>query len=218
MRIPGHIRPLSFIASAVTLLSCGSIIEDRGECPCYLDVTLLRQSGDIFTEDKAWCSTWEGESAASHTEFAPVVGNDGLQTFGVPRRPVMSVVISNLEPEGSRLIAPVGSQMTRLYVSRRDVDCNGDLAQVTFDSFEKRFAIVKFRLDDASMPYRDQLTVTLDGPYDGLSLPSMTAHRGTFSCTSRFDENGEATLRVPPQGGPHGKQPPGDTGPLPDDA
>lgn len=202
MRTSGYIRTLSLIAFAVSLLSCGSIIEDRGECPCYLDVTLLRQSGDVFSEDKAWCSTWEGETRASGTVFAPVVGNDGLQTFGVPRRSVMSVVMSNLEPEDSRLTAPIGSQMTRLYVSRRDVDCSGDLAEVTFSSFEKRFVNVRFRLNDAAMPYRDQLTVTLDGPYDGLSLPSMTAHRGTFSCTSGFDEKGEVTLRVPPQGGP----------------
>lgn len=202
MRVSGHIRALPFITCLMTLLSCGSIIEDRVECPCYLDVTLPRQSGNIFTEDKAWCSTWEDESIASQTVFSPVMRNDGQQTFGVPRRPVMSVVMSNLEPEGSRLTAPSGCQMTRLYVSRRDVDCSGDLAQVTFDSFEKRFVTVKFRLNDAAMPYREQLTVTLDAPYDGLSLPSMTAHRGTFNCTSGFDENGETTLRIPPQGGP----------------
>lgn len=202
MRTSCYILILSFIACAMSLLSCGSIIEDRGECPCFLDVALLRQSGEIFTEDKAWCSTWEGEANATKTVFATVVGNDGLQTFDVPRCSVMSVVVSNLEPEGSRLATIVGNQMTRLYVSRRDVNCSGDLAQVTFDSFEKRFVTVKFRLNDAAMPYREQLTVTLDGPYDGLSLPSMTAHHGTFNCTSGFGENGETALRIPPQGGP----------------
>ena len=202
MRTSRHIGALSFIACAMTLLSCGSIIEDRRVCPCYLDVTLLRQSGDIFTENKAWCSTWEGEISATRAVFATVFGNDKLQTFDVPRHSVMSVIMSNLEPEGSRLITIAGNQMTRLYVSRRDVDCSRDLAEVIFDSLEKRFVTVKFRLNDAAMPYREQLTVTLDGPYDGLSLPSMTSHRGTFSCESGFDENGELTLRIPPQGGP----------------
>lgn len=183
-------------------LSCGLIFEDRDECPCYLDVTLLRQSGDVFTGDKAWCSVYEGETGSTGAVFSPVTGKDSTQTFSVPRRPALPVVMSNREPDRSRLTTAVGSEMTRLYVSRRDVDCSGDLAQVTFDSFEKRFVNVRFRLNEAAMPYRDRLTVTLDGPYDGLSLPSMTAHRGTFSCTSGFDGNGEVTLRVPPQGGP----------------
>lgn len=200
MRIPEAIRVLA--ASALMLPAC-SIKEDRTECPCYLDVTLLRQAEDIFPQDKAWCSIWADgiENVGEHV-FEPVIGSDGTLSCAVRKNPSTAVAVTNLKPESQIIAVPAGGQMERLYASRLDVECLADETGVEIGFFGKQYVNVSFRLNDDAIPFREDLTITLDGPYDGLTLPSMTAHPGAFSCSSRFDEKGEAALRIPPQGGP----------------
>lgn len=189
-------------ASALMLQGC-SVKEDRTECPCYLDVTLLRQAGDYFPHDKAWCSIWaDGTENITEHVFEPVIGNDGTFSCTVRKNPSTAVAVTNIKPENQKITAPAGEQMGRLYASLRDVECLADETGVEIDVFGKHYVNVIFRLNDDAIPFREDLTITLDGPYDGLSLPSMTPHLGAFSCSSRFNVNGETTLRIPPQGGP----------------
>lgn len=189
-------------AAAAIIPSC-SIKEDRKECPCFLDVSVLRQAVEIFPSNRAWCSVWANgtENVGEHV-FEPVIGSDGLYSCSVKKNPSTAVVISNIEPNNGKIATQTGCQMERLYVSRHDIDCTGEQTLALFDSFGKQYVTVRFRLDKEAQEFKDNLTLTFDGPYDGLSLPSLTAHKGTFSYLTEFDEKGEAAVRIPPQGGP----------------
>lgn len=199
-----HIRDAIWVlaASALMLQGC-SVKEDRSECPCYLDVMLPSQAEEYFPHNRAWCSIWaDGTDYIMEHVFEPVIGNDGKFSCAVRKNPSTAVAVTNLKPENQKITVHTGEQMEELYASRRDVECLSDETGIKIESFGKQYVNVCFRLNDDALPFRENLTITLDGPYDGLSLPSMTPHLGAFSCSSRFDGNGEATLRIPPQGGP----------------
>lgn len=184
------------------VLSSCSIKQDRTECPCYLDVSLARQAEKLFPQDKAWCNVWDDGNNIRKGLFSPVTGKDSTISCQVPRDRVVSVTVSNLESSGNRITAESGTQMKPLYISRQDVHCTGDIALVSFDSFTKQHINLTFLLNEEASPYRDSLHLTIESPYNGLSVPSMEPHRGTFRYDATFGREGKALACIPPQGGP----------------
>lgn len=190
---------------AVTMASlcCCSIKEDRTECPCFVDVLLYRQSETFFPQNKAWGSVWDDNDAhVKDLVFRPVIGNDGFESLTIRKNPSTTAIVSNYEQTNNRITVPSGQEMVNLYVAHRTADCTGEMALIEISAFEKKYVNVTFQLKEEAMEYKDIITVTIDAPYNGLSIPSLSPHQGNFGCASGFGDEGVITLRIPPQGGP----------------
>ena len=191
-----HSRLLAIFLS-LAAISC-SIKEDRTDCPCYLDISLLRQIGITAQEYKAWCSVWSEETLlyAGQMDW-PYDSTCTLESRVRPKGMVRVVVSSH----GS-VTARVGEQMPELYASCTEVDCTSETASLILGGLDKRHCRLMLSLSEEAYRKRQGISVTVEAPYCGVLLPSLRPASGGFSFTATFDEMGKAEIVIPPQAGP----------------
>ena len=121
---------LSILLSGAALLSsCSFVKEDRGECPCTLNINM-----DAFLENDAIDDTRalvSVQSAALLREEADLLEHEGagLDVEVQRRRTPVSVAVGcqNASVKGDTLAVRAGRQWDPLFACAGEPDCNGDL-------------------------------------------------------------------------------------------
>ena len=187
------------IPACLALLAAGtacSVKEDRGPCPCYLQVSFT----DPDAAGEAQMLGWDEDRL-----FRDMVRIEETRpTWTKPVRKGMLVLsactgMDESFPEGRQMRIPPGFQADSLYAWFEEVDATGDLAYATV-SFRKQFATVFLDIRKPADVVRT-CRFDVEGNSCGFDLLDFSPVAGTFRCAP-VPRDGEeiVTFRVPRQG------------------
>lgn len=183
-------------------LSLNVVKEDRTECPSFLDVELLRQSAGVLPEGDAHLSVWDGGKCIDAVPVNSLNTRDTSFCRRIYPRHEVKVFFSSHAPEDGAVMAEFRSEMPELFVRTETADCSLEETAVRFEGLDKRYVRLSLTLNDDAKPYAEDISVTVEAPYAGVSFPDMAPVEGAFSYTSAFNpQTGSVTVRIPPQGG-----------------
>lgn len=192
-----HVLSLCLLA-----VSCSTIIEDRGECPCYLNVEVSSRYDLYDGPGSAWCNVFgDRNSLVALSEVVDVNSRDTTLTYVIaPRQPV-SVIVSSTPVRSGSIVADRDSDFHDVWVTRRDADCNAEETTVRIDQLNKQFCALTITLEKGT---RNKIPITgvdVTADYNGIQVPSMRPNVGRFHYATDFDEGDRATVCLPRQGG-----------------
>ena len=187
------------IPACLALLAAGtacSVKEDRGPCPCYLQVSFT----DPDAAGEAQMLGWDEDRL-----FRDMVRiEEARPTWTKPVRKGMLVLsactgMDESFPEGRQMRIPPGFQADSLYAWFEEVDATGDLAYAKV-SFRKQFATVFLDIRKPADVVRT-CRFDVEGNSCGFDLLDFSPVAGTFRCAP-VPRDGEeiVTFRVPRQG------------------
>ena len=186
------------IPACLALLTAGTactVKEDRGPCPCYLQVTFT----DPDAAGEAQMLGWDEDRL-----FRDMVRiEEARPAWTKPVRKGMLVLLActgmdESFPEGRQMRIPPGSQADSLYAWFEEVDATGDLAYAKV-SFRKQFATVFLDIRKPADVVRS-CRFDVEGNSCGFDLLDFSPVSGTFRC-SPVPRDGEevVTFRIPRQ-------------------
>ena len=187
------------IPACLALLAAGtacSVKEDRGPCPCYLQVSFT----DPDAAGEAQMLGWDEDRL-----FRDMVRiEEARPTWTKPVRKGILVLsactgMDESFPEGRQMRIPPGFQADSLYAWFEEVDATGDLAYAKV-SFRKQFATVFLDIRKPADVVRT-CRFDVEGNSCGFDLLDFSPVAGTFRCAP-VPRDGEeiVTFRVPRQG------------------
>lgn len=179
-----------------TLASC-SIKEERGECPCWLDIVV---SGCRERARNVTVSTWNPEMLFS--EGIDVEDYPDYYERTVPKGFVNVSVYAgqkNQTLSGENLVIPDGKECDSLWVHRSLVDCSGEFASDTA-TLHKQFATIFLKIDNLAPGEEYPYELVIRSGFDGLRLTDCTPHAGVWALPLRRLPDGTYSFRVPRQG------------------
>ena len=187
------------IPACLVLLAAGtacSVKEDRGPCPCYLQVSFTDPEAAGEAEMLGWDDDRLFRDRVRIEEVRPV--------WTKPVRKGMLVLsactgMDESFAEGRHMRIPPGSQADSLYAWFEEVDATGDLAYAKV-SFRKQFATVFLDIRKPADVVRS-CRFDVEGNSCGFDLLDFSPVTGTFRC-SPVPRDGEeiVAFRVPRQG------------------
>ena len=187
------------IPACLALLVAGtacSVKEDRGPCPCYLQVSFTDPDAAGEAELLGWRDDRLFRDRVRIEEARP------HWTKPVPKGMLsLSACTGYREAfaEGRQLRIPPGSEADSLYAWAGEVDATGDLAYASV-TFRKQFATVFLDIRKSADVVRT-CRFLVEGNSCGFDLLDFSPVKGLFRCEPRSRE-GESivTFRVPRQG------------------
>lgn len=195
-------KKLCYIISFMMVLVSCSIKEQRDECPSFLDVTVASQYDFIYRDGKAWCNIYNSDEKLFDAALLfHMDQKDTTLYYSILPRRIVSAIVSNRDIVTDCVTVELGEEYGEVYITRKDIVCFNEYVQETISKINKQFCILKIKLSEISRPYASQLIVGVEGDYDGVCIPSMKAHKGPYSFHTIFNEEGEAVIRLPRQGG-----------------
>ena len=187
------------IPACLALLAAGTactVKEDRGPCPCYLQVSFTDPDAAGEAELLGWDDDRLFRDRVRIEEARPA--------WTKPVRKgmlVLSACTGMVEsfPEGRQMRIPPGSQADSLYAWFEEVDATGDIAYAKV-SFRKQFATVFLDIRKPADVVRS-CRFDVEGNSCGFDLLDFSPVSGTFRF-SPVPRDGEevVTFRVPRQG------------------
>lgn len=197
-----HTTSLLLAAACLGAAGCSTIIEDRSDCPSYLNVEVSSRY-DLYEEPgNAWCSVYGNKNAlVAISEVVDVNSRDTTLTYVIdPRQPV-SVIVSSAPVRSSCIVADYGDGYGAVWVTRKDADCTAEETTVRIDQLNKQFCELTVTLSRETLANVPVTGIIARSDYNGIRVPSMRPNVGRFCCTAPFDELGRATVVLPRQGG-----------------
>lgn len=184
------------LAAALSLAGC-SVKEDRGGCPCWLEVAV---SGCRTVSRNVTVSAWNPGMLFS--EGIDVLDYPDGYERTVPKGYVTVTAFGGRkvqELSGESLVIPAGLPCDSLYAHHSLVDCSGEFAR---DSvvLHKQFATVYLRIDNLPEEEPYPYGLILRSAFDGLRLTDCSPHAGTWTLSLDRLPDGTYRFRVPRQG------------------
>jgi len=189
-----HLRP-AFLALLLLLPAC-SIKEERGDCPCYLQVSFTDPEAAGTAEMLGW-----RDAAPLFRDRIRIEDNRPAWIKPVGKGFLTLSACKGMDraaAEGHILRIPAGSEADSLYAWFGEVDATGDLATVQV-SLRKQFATV---LMDIRKPAEEVRTCrfSVDGNTGGFDLLDFSPVEGYFYCEPKpRDDESIVSFRVPRQ-------------------
>lgn len=183
-----------FLVVLLPMLASCSVKEERGDCPCWLQIDLSTCS---HFADRVVLKGWNTISSVFGVQ---VLSEDFSSSHEeeVPRGMVSYCAVSGLDENmtsGMSVVIPQGIQSDRLYAYRADVQAFGETAYDKV-SLHKQYAAVAVRIDDNDNDY----SVLVRSAWNGLDLTSLKPLRGEFEYTPVATEEKVWYFRLPRQG------------------
>lgn len=183
---------LAFLAAGT---AC-SVKEDRGPCPCYLQVSFTDPDASGEVEILGWDDDRLFRDRVRIEDARP------CWTKPVRKGSLFLSACTGMDgsfPEGRQMRIPPGSQADSLYAWFEEVDATGDLAYAKV-SFRKQFATVFLDIRKPAETVRS-CQFLVDGNSCGFDLLDFTPVEGVFRFAP-IPHDGEeiVTFRIPRQG------------------
>lgn len=187
------------IPACLVLLAAGtacSVKEDRGPCPCYLQVTFTDPDAAGETELLGWSDDLLFRNRIRMEEARPA------WTKPVPKGMLSVSACTGYRKafaEGHRMRIPPGAEADSLYAWAGEVDATGDMAYASV-TFRKQFATVFLDIRKSPEVVRT-CRFLVEGNSCGFDLLDFSPVDGPFRCEP-LPRQGESivTFRVPRQG------------------
>ena len=187
------------IPACLALIAAGtacSIKEDRGPCPCYLQVTFT----DPDAAGEALMLGWDDDRL--FRDKVRIEEARPYWTKPVRKGTLFLSACTGMDesfPEGRQMRIPPGTQADSLYAWSEEVDATGDLAYAKV-SFRKQFATVFLDIRKPAEVVRS-CQFLVEGNSCGFDLLDFSPVNGTFRFAP-VPRAGEeiVTFRVPRQG------------------
>ncbi|MDO5442102.1 MAG: hypothetical protein Q4G10_00360 [Bacteroidia bacterium] len=191
------IKSLSAVYLVFSLCSC-SIKEDRGPCPCHLNVNIKECSA--YT-DRIMLSAWRDGNANLFTDKIKLKDYPEVYTRKVEKGPLYVCAFSgygDMVIKNNTLIIPEGEECPEVMAFRGDMlDASGESADETV-ILHKQFAKVFFITDDLTESIGDIIFRAV-GTANGFDISAMKPCKGSFNAIAVRDMDGIRSLRVPRQ-------------------
>lgn len=188
-------KRINIILVAIIPLLCScSVKEDRGDCPCWLQIDL---SSCSHFADRVSLKGWTSVSSVFGVQ---VLSEDftAMHEEEVPRTMVSYCATSGLDGSmnsGMSVVIPDGNQSDRLYAYRADVQAYGESAYDKV-SLHKQYAAVAVKIDDSQNDY----SVVVRSGWKGLDLTTLRPVPGSFRYAPEPTEDRVWFFRLPRQG------------------
>lgn len=181
----------------LALQSC-SIKEDRGPCPCHLNVNVERCSA--FT-DRLMLSAWKESRGNLFTDRIKLTDYPDVYSRKVDKGFIYVSAFSGYERMMSRdgfLIIPEGEECPEIMAFR------GELLDASGDSIDEHVCLHKqysriFFLTDEVTESMGEMVFRVVGNVNGFSLSSLYPCEGKFSAIAAKKPDGVRSLCVPRQ-------------------
>ena len=177
------------------LLPSCSIKEDRGECPCWLQV----YAGDAGAlAPVLTLSLWNGDELCRET--VPTEASLVLDR-AVPKGAVTvsaHTPLHRMRREGSLLLIPDGSECDSLFAHHGVVSCGGEAARDTV-RLRAQFAVVNIAVVNLEPGVAYPYDLVVRSTVDGYDLLGGSPHAGSHSLPLRPVSEGVYRFRVPRQ-------------------
>ena len=181
---------------AAALSSC-TVKEDRGPCPCVLDI-FLEDSGDHA--DRLGISAWDGNGRI----FLDRIDTDQYPEAYQKKVPkgFLSVNayggVKSMALKGDRLLVPEGQQCDPVWAYRgSELDATGESAE-DHVVLHKQYAVIHVRLDSLTQ-MAGETVLRAVGTASGLDIATLEPVHGDFRCFTVLDADMHHTVSVPRQ-------------------
>ena len=192
------IRYLFAALLAAALSSC-TVKEDRGPCPCVLEI-FLGDGSDQYT-GKLSLSGWNTgggrlfldriEPQQHGASYSRKVEKGFLWVCAYAGNGSMSL-------KGDKLVIPEGKECDAVWAyCGGTVDATGESAEERI-VMHKQYATVHVRLDTPS-PGTDNVVLRAKGTSNGFDISTLAPSHGNFHCFAVLDEEMHFVFRVPRQ-------------------
>lgn len=190
------------LLGVLTAVSCSTIMEDRSECPCYLNVEVSSRYDLYEGPGSAWCNVFDDRNSLLElSEIENINEKDATLTYVIaPRQPV-SVIVTNTPVRSNCIVADYGDDFGNVWVTRRDADCNAEETTVRIDQLDKQFCALTIALSKETLTQVPVTGIDIRSDYNGIHVPSMRPNVGNFHYNAVFDDLGRVTVCLPKQGG-----------------
>ena len=186
------------IGAAFAAVTACSVKEDRGDCPCWLEIDL---SGCGHYADEVQLKGWTSQK---NVLGANVLGEDFMTLYEaeVPRGTVDYVACGGTGESrmtGMTMTIPEGEQCGPLFAYRTSLitECETVTDKV---HLHKQYAAVHLGFERADGMTATATDVTVRGDWCGMDLRDLSPVKGTFSYAPEADSDGLWTFRLPRQG------------------
>lgn len=190
------IRLILPLLLSAALSSC-SIKEDRGPCPCVLDI-FLEDSGEYT--DRLALSAWNGSGRI----FLDRIDTDQYPVSyqkKVPKgflRVCAYGGVASMSLKGDRLVIPEGKPCDPVWAYMGpEVDATGDYAE-DHVFLHKQYASIHVRLDSLSMA-AGEVALRIIGTADGLGIATLEPSQGPFHSFAALTADMSYEVSVPRQ-------------------
>ena len=194
MKTIGFIVPALLCAA---MASC-TVKEDRGPCPCVLDI-YLENSGD-FT-DRLSVSGWSGSSDRLFLDRISPDQYPGMYSKKVDKGFLhVSAYCGNdgMTLKGDKLTIPEGKQCDPVWAYKGgSIDATGESAEDHI-VLHKQFAVMHIRVEAAGRENAD-IIVRARGKANGFDISTLDPCRGDFNCFASLDGDMNHIISVPRQ-------------------
>lgn len=181
---------------AAALSSC-TVKEDRGPCPCVLDI-FLEDCRDYA--ERLGISAWD----TSGRLFLDRIDTDqypGSYQKKVPKG-FLNVCayggVKSMALKGDRLTIPDGQQCDPVWAYRgSELDATGESAE-DHVVLHKQFAVIHIKLDSLTQ-MAGEIVLRAVGTVNGLDIATLEPIHGDFRCFTALDAEMHHTVNVPRQ-------------------
>lgn len=185
------------MALCILLCSC-TVLEDRGPCPCHLNI-YLGNSSELA--EKLSVSGWSLDSQRLFNDKIDLVKFPDYYTKKVRKGYLtVSAFCGNRTVilKDEMMIIPSGKQGDRIWAySGEPVNAEGETAEDHI-VLHKQYADIHIRIND--LPgCADKLVLRATGNTEGISLLSLKPEKGPFKCLAERDGDDNWLLTVPRQ-------------------
>ena len=181
----------------VAMASC-TVKEDRGPCPCVLDI-YLENSGDF--SDRLAVSGWSSSSDRLFLDRISPQQYPGAYSKKVDKGFLhVSAYCGNdgMALKGDKLTIPEGKQCDPVWAYRGgSIDATGETAEEHI-VLHKQYAVIHVKVGVAGKDDSD-IVLRARGRANGFDISSLEPSRGDFNCFSTLDGDMNHVVCVPRQ-------------------
>ena len=186
--------PLAF---AISLASC-TVIEDRSECPCWLEVRLEECREDT---DELFLQGWNNTKSL-FTDHIAVTPESERTSYKVERGTVFYSAYYGLSGDNiksGKYVIPQGSQMTYFYGYKAQVTVDTDFAKDVAKPIKQYCNLTVIFDEDFSSRYQDMEAI-ISSTSGIINLNTFQAEEGVFSVKRYPGRDSQLTCCLPRQG------------------
>lgn len=182
---------------AIILQSC-SVKEDRGPCPCHLNVDIKSCSAHT---DKLLLAAWDDNCDNLFTDRIKLQDYPGIYARKVDKGSIHVCAFSGYEGLALKdkvLIIPEGKECGEVMAFiGESLDATGDSVEETV-TLHKQYAKIHFLTDELTESI-GSIIFRVVGTVNGFDIPSGNPSEGVFNAIAVKDTSGIRSLRVPRQ-------------------
>lgn len=186
--------------SAVLMWTSCTIKEDRGPCPCFLDIYL--ENAAEFSKE-ALLTGWSAAGDGLYRVNVDVHDYEGsYYETTVPKGfnsscALLGATLSRVQ--GNRVIIPFGRGCDHYYAHcHENIDCTGEFAEDHLQ-IHKQYAMLYLQTSTEMADFLGDLRFVVIGEVNGMTLDTLSPTQGEFRCEAVLNENGNWEICLPRQ-------------------